>query len=111
VRGLNRAAAQVVADGGPVGAFRDGGIDAVFFEQAFFMRDNDGRTIRQRDHAEIHCCGFRRVAGINAANPRFGQAGEQRGKRRAVDGLAEKLAAVQIMLGRVRILIGFVFHK
>src|SRR5207244_3412609 len=50
-----------------------------FFEQTFLVSDDDGRTIRQRDHAEFHRAHLRRVIGIYGSDPAAGHGTENTG--------------------------------
>ena len=66
------AAGERVADGRPVRAFgRRSKSMPYFLNKPFLVRDDDGRTIGQRDDAEVELGGFGRVAGVGGADPAF----------------------------------------
>jgi hypothetical protein len=58
VRGLVFTGDELVANDGPGGFFAHGGVDAEFFEEAFLMRDDDGRAIGEGDDAEFDVGGL-----------------------------------------------------
>src|SRR5262249_9162683 len=97
VRGLDGTGRKVVADGGPVGTLRDGRVDAVFLEEALLVGDDDGRAVRQRDHAEVD---IRRLGGVGGGAGRGGPAfvaegGPEGGGAGQGGAFGEKLAAVK----------------
>ena len=77
VRGLDVAAGKRVANGRPVRAFGDRGVDAVLFEEAFLVRDDDRRAIGQRDHAEAQVGHLGRVGSEIGCGPALGQVTEE----------------------------------
>ena len=87
---LSRMAAQLAP-------FDDGRVDAVLLEEALLVRDDDGRAVGQRDHAEVH---VGRLGRVGRAAGRGGPAlraerRPQRGGADSRDGAREKLAAVE----------------
>src|SRR5437899_2678951 len=85
-----------ICGGGPVSAFGDGGIDAGLFEESFLVCNDDGGTIRQRDHAEAQFGCLRRAAGERAADPAFREASQERGESDSCCRLPQEVSAVQL---------------
>ena len=58
VRGLVIPGLQLVADDRPTGFLGNRRLEAVFLEEAFFVGNDDGGAIGQRDNAKTHVRGF-----------------------------------------------------
>ena len=67
--GLQVAISERISDRGPAGTFGDGGVDTVFFEQAHFMSNDDGRAIGESDDAKIDIRSFRGIRNRLCAEP------------------------------------------
>src|SRR5439155_16716335 len=100
VRALVVSARQRIANGGPIGALGDGGLDSIFLEQPLLVRDDNGRAIRQGNHAESHPGRLRRIAGVNAAEPALWYAAQECGDAKSFAGRGEEFAPAEIMSRR-----------
>jgi hypothetical protein len=90
---LDVAVGERVADGGPARAFGDGRGDAVFFEEPFFVGDDDGRAVGQGDDAEVDVRGFRGVGRVGGSDPAGGQAAGEESEGGGLGGATEEVAA------------------
>lgn len=88
VRGMNVAIRERITNRSPTRAFAHGGVDAVFFEEAFFVRDDDGRAVSEGDDAEFEIGGFWRFIGIGGTDPARGQTGEEGAEASVAENVA-----------------------
>lgn len=84
VRPVEFPQGHFVADVGPRGLFGETDLQAVFFEEPFFKRDDQRGAVGERDEAEPQRLDLRRVAGSGEKTARERrQAGEQNPEPRA----------------------------